>query len=289
MTLLFIAVVASPLFTADLQSAVLQTEAGRSAREKLERAVERASNDAAARRDRLLARRSELEPAAFEAERQRLNRRIEATEARLAAREQTLLEPILARLDALVANVEASTGGRVVDVGPRRVAGQPAACDLTDALVASFGEGDVAIPDAAAKRCTPRAVARVDAGRAVQGTPTAREIVAARDADRRRLGAALEALGEDAAALERGRRLRAQVEARDEAARSALESAVHRAMQTLVRRYPGTVWLAMDPARLVDVDGVCDGTPHVRRLLGGAAAEVGCALEVDRSSDASGP
>jgi hypothetical protein len=283
MTPLLVTLVASPLFTADLQAVVLKTEPGRSARAKLERAVERASADAAARRDRLLARRSELESEAFEAERQRLNRRVEETEARLAAREQALLEPILARLDALVAEVEASTGGRVVDVARRRVAGQPAACELTDALAARFVEGEVSISEARAEQCTPEeAVARVNAGRAVKGTPTAREIVAARDADRKRLRVALAALGDAGGDPQRARRIRAQIEARDEAARAALEAAVHRAMNALARRHPGTVWLAVDSPRLANLDGVCDGTPHVRRLLGGSGGASGCALGDDR-------
>lgn len=280
MTPLLLALVAAPLFTADLQAAVVQTQAGRAAKAELERAVEKSSADAAARRDRLLARRSEISPTEFEAERLRLNRRVEAVEARLAAREQALLDPILARMDTLVARVEASTGGRVIDVAPDRVAGQPATCDLTEALVLSFprDEGSVSITDARAQRCTPRIVAHVHAGRAVRGTPTARRIVAARDADRERLGAALEALAEKGGDVERARALRVQIEARDASARAALQAAVHRAMEALSRRHPDTVWLAVDVAELEGRGDVCDGTSHVRGALGGSSAGGGCAL-----------
>lgn len=276
--MLFLAVVAAPLFTVDLQAAVADTDAGRTAKDQLETAVARANDEATARRDRLLAQQPDLEPDAFEASRQALNRRVEASEARLAAREQALLAPILARFDALIREVEAATGGRVIDVAPRRVAGQPAACDLTEALARRFERGRVAVGQAQRTRCTPTAVARVDAAEAIAGTPAARRIVAARDADRERLGAALAALRDAGGDLERARRLRAQIAARDEAAQDALERAVHGAMVTLAGRHPNTVWLAADAAVAAGLPNVCSGTPYVRRELGGGMTEPGCRL-----------
>jgi len=267
--LVWTAVAAAPFFTVDLQEAVLATDDGRQAKARLERAVREASTSARERRNRLLSRRSSLSAEAFEAARRRANRRIDRAEERLEDLQTELLAPILARLRRGVEAIGRERGGFVLDVASDRVAGQPVACDLTDEVVARYAERTPeSTGGSAPEACRPRVVARVDRGRAVRGTPTSKEIVAARDAFRARQADELARLDRDD--VRRAQQIRRRVEARDEAARRALGAAVHRAMKALARRHPNTVWVAVEPQRLDGLarGSVCDGTPRVRAELG---------------------
>jgi Skp family chaperone for outer membrane proteins len=258
-------VAASPLLTVDLQAAVLATRDGDRARRSLERAVAAAEADARRRRDRLLARRGELDEAAFEAERRALNARVDARESELARLEAELLDPILDALDGMLADVGRRAKAPVLDVPSGRIAGQPAACDLTKALATAHDEETaIAVP----RGCVPALVVGVDLGRAVERTEAARRILEARDADRRRLAAALAAVPAGPEGAARVEALQAQMDARDDLAREALAAAAQRAMTRQAASHPRTVWLAVEPDRLRAAGSVCDGTALVRAALG---------------------
>lgn len=259
----------TPLFIADVPAAVLASREGSAARARIEQAVRRAEADAQARRDRLLARRGGLSDAEFEAARAALNERVAAEERRLAALEAKLAGPIGERADGVLARLEAAVGAKISDVNPRRIAGLSAACDLTNELVRALDApgASVDVKQDRKKACTPDLVARVDLARAVQGTPPAADIIEARDAYRARMAGQLAKLGASASDALRAQAIQREVAVRDDAARTALEDVVLRALTALAARYPSTVWWAAS-ASPPEGAPVCDGTAWVRRALG---------------------
>lgn len=100
---LIAAVPTTHLYHVDLSRAVLATAEGRAAQAQVSQARQERQSRLQVQRERLLTRKSSMNPAAFAARVDSLNQQIEAAEAALEKLQQDKVDPIVAKLDAILA------------------------------------------------------------------------------------------------------------------------------------------------------------------------------------------
>ena len=127
------------VLAADLAKAVLLTEDGKAAQRKLRQAHRERQlgvrNDEAA----LMRKKKQLTEAQFEAEVEKLKARIKRSEETLEKMQAKLLEPILARMRALIAAREKAVPTlKVIELTEQPALAMPKTCHLTQWLIKAY-------------------------------------------------------------------------------------------------------------------------------------------------------
>ncbi len=234
------------VYTVDLVATLRAIPAGGAVSDALGKLQRQREAEIRQREDRLLAQRATMSPAAYRAQAEELAERITAINEELAAAQDRLLAPHLAKLRGYVADAKKRAKGiEIHELGEVPLRGAPKACDATPWLIETAREGAVKGPPPRNPACRFDFFLYVDFDDIVRQMREGKAAIArldkdkddkqnALDADQKKL-ATLRTKAErgDPQAGEAARALAKEIEARYARMQQAIERAELAAMQRL--------------------------------------------------------